>query len=355
MVHARPFSFTDEAINVSYPSTTRMSRIPSISGPITGPASADPALLLFQLRHAQSQWYQALFQSVPTDPLPDAATFVWQMCHDMREWAESLPDTLPTAIREMFDLELRYSYVYCIAPSARAPHMTAYGRMLIFEHAIAYVDRVYDIAHASLNASFYTYHDALRVYFIGSQFLAVLRDAGEALLAGASVPVPLTLPGKAPPPPIPVRLDGAGVRDNLDRSARCLERVSLTLEKWGERWGDALSLRTSFDMLSREMVDELRNRKAMREVAAEQARQHLQQQQHSHQQYQQNQQHQHQQQQHQLQQQQLQHQFSMSPGPQIAQGQGMSQMGPPRQPQRIQEVRWVDVDVAQIIRGGGGS
>lgn len=257
MAHARAFSFTDDAISVGLPTPSPMSRVPSISGSTAIPPSADTALLHFQLRRIQSHWYQTLFQSDPTDLLPDAASFIWQMCHDMREWAESLPDTLPGGIQELFDLELRYSYVYCIAPSARAPNLTAYGRVLIFEHAIAYVDRIYAVAYASANTAFYTYHDALKVYFMGSQFVAVLRDAVDALLSGGSVPIPLSLPGQAPPPPLPERPGG----NNLDRSLRSLDRVSLTLEKYGERWDDALKLKESFEMISADVVNELRARR----------------------------------------------------------------------------------------------
>lgn len=286
MVHARAFSFTDDSINVAFPSSTGLGRIPSHSGPITGPQSADPALLLFQLRRAQSHWYQELFQSEPT-LLPDAPSYIWQMCLDMREWGESLPDTLPTGIRELFDLELRYSYVYCIAPSARAPHMTDYGRTLIFEHAIAYLDLAHAVAQGPLNAAFYTYHDALKVYFMGSQMLAVIRDAEEILLSGAPVPMPLTRPGSAPPPPLPLRTTA---EDNLSRSLRCLDRVPETLRRYGERWEDSLRLRDSFESISGEMVKRLRARKQMWD--------------------------------------------QQQPG------------------QPLREVRWVGVDVAQMLRGG---
>lgn len=262
MVHARAFSFSDDSINVDLPAMSGIGRIASVAGTITGPQSHDPAILLFQLRRIQSHWYQTLIQSDPNQPIEgadgDTASFIWQVCQDMREWDESLPETLPIGIRELFNLELKYSYVYCLAPSARAPVMTAYGRVLIFEYAIAYLDHVYGIAtHGSAdpNPSFYTYHDALRVFFMGSQFMAVLRDAGDAILAGASVPVPLSLPGKAPPPPLPTRTSN---EDNLTRSIRCLERVKLTLQKYGERWLDAQSLLQSFDTLSEGLIKDLK-------------------------------------------------------------------------------------------------
>lgn len=262
MVHARAFSFSDDAIQVAFPAMSGFGRIASVSGTITGPQSHDPAILLFQLRRIQSHWYQTLIQSDPNQPIDgvdDATQFIWQVCQDMREWNESLPETLPIGIRELFDLELKYSYVYCLAPSARAPVMTAYGRVLIFEYAIAYLDHIYGLAHGGPepNPAFYTHHDALRVFFMGSQFMAVIRDAGDAILAGAPIHLPMSLPGKAPPPPLPTRISN---EDNLTRSLRCLEGVKFTLKKYGERWTDAESLAESFEMLSQDLIESLKTK-----------------------------------------------------------------------------------------------
>lgn len=323
MVHARAFSFTDDAIAVCLPSAIQASRAHP-GGTALGAPVADPSLLHFQLRRAQSHWYQALFQSDPNDVLPDAASFIWQMCHDMREWSESLPDTLSIGIRELFDLELRYSYVYCIAPSARAPHMTAYGRVLIFEHAIAYLDRIYEVAHADTNMSFYTYHDALRVYFMGSQFVAVLRNDGDALISGAKVPVPLALPGQHAPPPLPKRSGGGNAGDNLDRSLRSLERVGLTLRKYGERWEDALSLLQSFEMISSEVLAWLREKRRARDVRGSRQTEQPGQEQHG---------------------------PSRQPMRMATQGDTSSRQpvhGQQGQNQQIQEVQWLGVDVSQM-------
>lgn len=261
MVHARAFSFTDAATNVAWPRPSSFSRRASITGQML--SGSEPAFLLFQLRRGQSHWYQALFQAEPT-PLPDSSSFIWQMCQDMREWAEALPTSLPVGMRELFDLELRYSFVYCVAPSARAPHMTDYGRLLIFEHAIAYLDRIYDVSHSGVKTAFYTYHDALRVFFMASQFVAVLRDAEDLLLAGVTPPLPLVELGKAPPPPLPQRPGGPGV-DNLNRSLVCLDRTARTLAKYGERWDTCVALQRTFEMISSDLVDRLRLRKRMKQ------------------------------------------------------------------------------------------
>ncbi|KAJ2891873.1 Positive regulator of purine utilization [Zalerion maritima] len=274
MVHARAFSFTDEAINVAFPSSNPNPRVPSLSGPIAAPA-ADPGLLFFQLRRAQSQWYSTLFQSEPT-PLPNGRSYIWRMCQEMRDWGTKLPDTLPASIRELFDLELRYSYVYCLAPSTRHPHMTDYGRVVIFEHAIAYLDAVHRVAHGALNAAFYTYHDALRVYFMASQLLAVLRDAEDILLSNIPVIAPPLegqqpqfpgmmlnngMPPPPPPPPLPADRATRSAKDHIERTISCLQRVKQTLGTWGERWVDSKALGMSFESLVTPVLERLEERK----------------------------------------------------------------------------------------------
>ncbi|KZL82218.1 zn 2cys6 cluster transcripitional activator [Colletotrichum incanum] len=257
MIRTRSFSFTDDSINVEYPSNSGLS-----SGPITGPQSADSALVLFQLRRLQSEWYQTLFQA-DSAPLPDAASFIWQMCLEMREWHESLPDNLPSGIRELFELELRYSYIYCLAPSDRSPHLTDYARKLIFEHAIAYMSTIHNVAHGAMNTAFYTSLDALKVYFVAMQFLTVLNAARELLISEQRIIPPITRPGTAPPPPLPHR--PVGGEDCLDRSLRCLQQVFETLDRFSQRWDIASQLKTTFESISSDLFSWLQVRRQMRE------------------------------------------------------------------------------------------
>ncbi|KAI1107724.1 fungal-specific transcription factor domain-containing protein [Jackrogersella minutella] len=154
MVHAHAFSFTDASTNVAWPRPSSFSRRASITGKIL--SGSEPAFLLFQLRRGQSHWYQALFQAEPT-PLPDSSSFIWQMCQDMREWGEALPNSLPVGNER------------AVRPRAA--------------HAIAYLDRIFEIAHSPMKTAFYTHHDALRAFFMASQFVAVLRDAEDLLLS----------------------------------------------------------------------------------------------------------------------------------------------------------------------------
>ncbi|KAK1464039.1 fungal specific transcription factor domain-containing protein [Colletotrichum melonis] len=293
MVRARSFSFTDDSINVEYPSNSGLT-----SGPITGPQSADSALVLFQLRRLQSEWYQTLFQG-DAAPLSDAASFIWQMCLEMREWHESMPDNLPSGIREFFELELRYSYIHCLAPSDRQPHLTDYTRKLIFEHAIAYMNTIHSVVHGSVNTAFYSSLDALKVFFVATQFFVVFNDKRELLISEQRIIPPITRPGTAPPPPLPHR--PAGGEDSLDRSMRCLQQVVETLARYSQRWDIALQLKTTFEGLSSELFSWLQVRRQMREQGQ------------LPQQHQQQMQQQHQQSPHQPQQQQQQHQPQQQP------------------------------------------
>jgi len=255
MVHARSFSFTDDSTSVAFPSAPTLASSAASANLITGPHSIDTALLLFQLRQAQSLWYQELFQS-SRDPLQNSSTYIWQMCQEMREWSESFPDSLPLAFKEFFDLELLYSYVYCLAPSCRVQAVTTYGKTLIFEYSIAYMQKIFPISRDPINTAFYTYHDALRVFFVGSQFLAVLSENQDDLLNGI-VPYTPTLAGAPPPPPLP---SNAGV-DNIDRSINCVTHIRETLKTFGHRWDDSKALLSSFETPSENLLTSLRHRK----------------------------------------------------------------------------------------------
>ena len=255
MVHARAFSFTDDSASVVYPSIPTTVSPDTAGNTLTGPQSLETALLLFQLRYSQSSWYQELFQS-SRDPLQHVSSYIWQMCQEMREWSESFPETLPLAFKDFFDLELLYSYVYCLAPSCRVPAISYYSKTLIFEYSISYMQKIFPISRNPINTAFYTYHDALRVYFVGSQFLAILTEAQDKILSGILPYAPIT-PGSPPPPPFPTNT-GA---DNIDRSITCIAHIKETLKMFGHRWDDSQALQSSFESQSESILATLYRRK----------------------------------------------------------------------------------------------
>ena len=259
MVHARAFSFTDDSMSVAYPSAAGVTNASAIGNPLTGPHSLESALLLFQLRYTQSCWYQELFQS-SRDPLQNSSMYLWQIFNEMRDWSESTEsETLPLAFKDFFDLELLYSYVYCLAPSCRVQAVSAYGKTLIFEYSIAYMQKIFPISKDPINKAFYTYHDALRVYFVGSQFVAVLTASQdqEQLLTGI-IPFAPVMAGSPPPPPLPPRSNGS---DNFDRSINCMTHIRETLKTFGHRWEDSQALLRSFESQAEPLLAVLQQRK----------------------------------------------------------------------------------------------
>ncbi|CAI4217130.1 unnamed protein product [Parascedosporium putredinis] len=252
MGHARALTFTDSTVDVGLPSSTELGRIPSISGHITGPQSNNPALHLFQLRKLQSGWYQALYQAGES-VIADAQSYLWKNCHELREWAEQLPPTLPNEIRRAMDIELEWSYVYCLVYSPRAPHMTEYRQSLIFEHAVSFIEKIHEMVFETGQTPFTSYYDVMRVYFIGGQLISILRGAFELLVSGRPAALPHSDATGVPAPPIPHRFFQQQFEDNLQRSLKALRFVDETLGKFGERWEDALQLLNMFGQVSGEV------------------------------------------------------------------------------------------------------
>ncbi|KAK1759217.1 fungal-specific transcription factor domain-containing protein [Echria macrotheca] len=251
MVYARPFSFPDRAISVGLPKPQ--------------PRESD---YLFKLRRLQSEWYQALVQS-GNEPMPDAEDYIWTKCQEMRNWALSLPQDLRPNIREMLDLDIHYSYVYCLAPLPRAPSITLYAKALIFEHTISFITSIYAIVHdARRPQAFYTFHDALRVYFMGAQLVVVLREAQDELLSGQQIPPPLIAPWQ-PAIPLPLPPPAEGVDQTL-RSLEALGKVEEILKTWGLRWVYAQELLQAYEMMSKDVMDALTARNESLAVSHEQ-------------------------------------------------------------------------------------
>lgn len=253
MVNARSFTFTDDATEVSLPFDSNAAAPVRVGK--NGPHSMETASLLFQFRKLQSTWYQELFQS-NRDRLQNSTNYVWQVCQDMHEWSESFPDSLPLAFKEYFDLDLLYSYIYCLAPSCRIPAVSTYVRVLIFEYSITYMQKIFPISGDPINTAFYTYHDALRIYFVGCQFFSVLMENKDDLLNGI-LPYPPTTAGSNLPPPLP---GNTGV-DSVERSINCIKHLKGALKTFGHRWEDSQALLSSIETQAEPLLAILHQRK----------------------------------------------------------------------------------------------
>ncbi|EGO59598.1 hypothetical protein NEUTE1DRAFT_61178, partial [Neurospora tetrasperma FGSC 2508] len=254
LAHARAFSFADDAI----PAEVRDALADDSS-------TAETSTYLYRLRRLQSTWYQSLFQGSPSHPLPDSTAFIWRMCHDMHAWFSTLPVSHNPSIRQMLELEMYYSHVFCISPGIRSPHLSTYGELLIFEYAISYISGLCGLADASINTALYTFHDVLRLFFVGTQFAAILRsDAADILLFSPhTISHSASQQGGVTPPPLPRKRmsDTNTTLPNIDRAITALGQIGKLLEWYGARWEDALSLGETFQMYSQDLMETLRGKK----------------------------------------------------------------------------------------------
>ncbi|KAA8629195.1 hypothetical protein SMACR_03742 [Sordaria macrospora] len=258
LAHARAFSFADDAI----PSEVRdaLADSPNKDSPTT-----EASTYLYRLRRLQSTWYQSLFQGSPSHPLPDSTAFIWRMCHDMHTWFSTLPVSLNASIRQMLELEMYYSHVFCISPGIRSPRLSTSGELLIFEYAISYISGLCGLADAPINTALYTFHDVLRLFFVGTQLAAILRsEAADILLFSPhTISHSASQQGGVAPPPLPRKRisDINTTLLNIDRAITALGQIGKLLEWYGARWEDALSLGETFQMYSQDLMETLRGKK----------------------------------------------------------------------------------------------
>ncbi|KAK8181515.1 fungal-specific transcription factor domain-containing protein, partial [Phyllosticta paracitricarpa] len=182
LVQTRAFSFSDDSANVAFPFQNGS---PKHSEENQWIPSFDSALDLFRLRQLQSDWYTTLFQSgreAWQDPNPE----IWRIYNSMSSWFSKASCNASPAVRDSFELELLYSYVYILSQSPKCPRVSQYAQHLIFEHCVSYASKLLAILseESSKDRSPITFYDAMRVYITGRHFVDVLSNNQDAILFG---------------------------------------------------------------------------------------------------------------------------------------------------------------------------
>ncbi|KZM25477.1 DNA binding [Ascochyta rabiei] len=254
LVQTRAFSFSDEATNVSFPFDNAATS-PRYASPqaVVFLQNFDCALDLFRIREIQSEWYMDLFQS-GREPWQGAYPYIWKQYARMTEWFQDMPQSTPPAVKSHFELDLLYSYVYILSPSPRMPHIDEYAQRLIFEHCIAYSINLLALLNqpSSTTRPPVTFHDAMRAYMTGRQFVDVLSRNMDAILnpippsplPTTTPPVasddPLAPPAQVGPPPFPTPLVPEGQITPLDPTVRAINALNdftQILSNFGLRFG----------------------------------------------------------------------------------------------------------------------
>lgn len=245
LVQTRAFSFSDASVTVKVP----FSKQPTPSS-ISSDTTASPpptqwlqtheqAFDLVQLRKLQSAWYTELFQTsreVWDEPYPE----LWRICDGMRRWFDNISPSTPLHLRQFFELDLLYSYVYVLSPSSRVPRIHQFAQKLIFEHCIRYTDLMLHLISDPAYTAPLTFYDAMRVYMTGRQFIDVLTHSIDMLLSGNVPPHPEVKPSAAPPPAVPVvplPPNETLPRFNTYRAINCIKQTMDCMGRFGMRWG----------------------------------------------------------------------------------------------------------------------
>ncbi|KAA8903646.1 fungal-specific transcription factor domain-containing protein [Sphaerosporella brunnea] len=179
MVLQRPFTFSDDSVLVSLPRVTEAPLRNTLT-PMTA------ATHLFKLRKLQSEWYQSLHLS-GSDPLPNPSAYIRHHTALLHEWKHTLPHpSLSPSTHNWLLLEWHYLNIYIAAPSPKIPRSSQEGMQQIYTHSSSYAFAFRSILSDSPTSGFvYTYHDALRTYFVGSNLLHALFHMGQAVLEQA--------------------------------------------------------------------------------------------------------------------------------------------------------------------------
>lgn len=282
----RSFSFSDDASSVTLPFASRpMSPGSSPRQPSMWVQSNESALDLFKLRQLQSACYTQLFQS-GREAWANPYSYIWPRYQEMSDWFNKLSSGTLPAIRDFFELELLYTYVYILSPSPRCPKPSENAQRLIFEQAISYADKMRSITSNPTEAKNpLTFYDAIRVYTTGTLFLSVLSSDTETLLRPrSSTPVsgltasnsldaevdPLASQEATAPPPIPFPAGDTPGGLPKDQTIRAIEAVNNFVEilsYFGLRFGvvGGINHRERFQRDSQPMLTRLFQRQAQME------------------------------------------------------------------------------------------
>lgn len=185
MVLQRPFTFSDDSVMVELPKVAS----PDVSKRIAVRGTLTPmvaAIKLFELRKLQSEWYQQLHLSGNV-PMENPKSFYQKRTELLKEWLETMPESINKSTKDWLYLEWYYLNVYAAAPCPKIPRPNDEAVVQIFNNCVSYALRFRGILQDS-NARFvYTYHDALRTYFIGNNFLHALWHSEDSIIPESSI------------------------------------------------------------------------------------------------------------------------------------------------------------------------
>jgi hypothetical protein len=243
MVLQRPFSFSDDSIDVQIPrvsSDEKESALGSWNGTLVPMAAATH---LFKLRRLQSEWYQDFYHTGDI-PMKDFETYCKPRRDALSNWFKEIPTTISQVIRDWLTLEYHYIQVYLSAPSPKIPQPSDEAWRTIFTHAVSYSVRFADILSDINHRIMYTFHDALRTYYVGRNLLQAIWDKEDKVLD----------------------------QNNIAVATNAIKATISILSAMTKRWEDAQPLVEQFSKESSVMLTKLSDKSREIDAARERAR-----------------------------------------------------------------------------------
>ncbi|KAF3922343.1 hypothetical protein AA313_de0200804 [Arthrobotrys entomopaga] len=228
MTYERPYSFSDEAINVRLPLPEGVAtKIANWTGQ---PISLTLATELFKFSKINSQWYQYLWFSERVK-LSTPRDYCDARRLDLREWLHNLPTSIEQTQLEMLKLEYFYMRIYLDLPNPRVHDLSESIRIAIVENSFEYVRLFQKLLLEGGPRFHYTYCDAIRAYNLGQKLSDILNWPGNTFLSGPT-----------------------GYK-----AKTALHGIRTLLDMLGQRWVEIEKFRERFYLESEPLLNQLRD------------------------------------------------------------------------------------------------
>jgi hypothetical protein len=237
----------------------------------------DIPIACIRLRQIQSEWYTKLFQS-SREPMSDPYSYIWKVYHEMGDWFNTLPPNTSAPIKQFFNLDLLYSYVYVLAPSYACPHPSEHAQRLVIEHCTTYAKIILNTISTpptEKKPSPFSFYDALRVYMMGRNFVDTLSSNLETLIhpsrtstfsSGSGMDTanldPFTTPSPLQAPQLPTPDPSDQSSSPISRAIETIEAYQSILASFGIRFGyvSGISWRDKFQSEAAPLLSQLQQR-----------------------------------------------------------------------------------------------
>ncbi|WEW55770.1 hypothetical protein PRK78_001203 [Emydomyces testavorans] len=249
----RALSFSDDSINVPFPTDPPLSASVRTWQSELFLRSIEPALFLFQIRHFQSAAYQDMFFG-GRQTCSMAQSYVWERCTAATTWFQSCPKDPPAQFSTLFHLEYLYTIIMVLSPSNRSPTISKTNQRHLFENSINFVTQVYsEVTSHTGFTSLLTYMDIERTYTVACKLVNLLRQNHNEVLQDETAEQ-TELPQLSPDgdsAPAPLGVIATGRHSRTRRALVCLYNAHSVFEYALRRW----NVRTLLDDFERSSVD----------------------------------------------------------------------------------------------------